>query len=239
MLANISDTSSFSGSLNDSLHAPATFLHELLDFIRQELPAWRDDPKRPLETSETILTSQLCSHLNSATRKSSGWDMLQFRTEETDDKNKGRKIDLVPAPCNTEILIEGRNYNQYDFLMPIECKRLPTPKGNDRDEREYVISKHSSTGGIYRFKEGHHGSNHQIGAMIAYVQSENRDFWNKKIKEWIENLVKNKQQGWSMDDLLELKTDDTSSKLSALDSCHDRTNDMPQIELRHLWLEMN
>lgn len=239
MLANISDTPSFSGSLNSSLHAPATFLHELLDFIRQELPAWRDDPKRPHETSETILTSQLCSHLNSATRKSNGWDMLQFRTEEADDQNKGRKIDLAPAPCNAEILIEGRSYSQYDALMPIECKRLPTPKGTDRDEREYVISQYKSTGGIQRFKAGHHGANHKIGAMIAYIQNENRDFWNKKIKEWIEDLVKNKQQGWSMDDLLQLKTDDTSSKLSALDSSHDRINDLPQIELQHLWLEMN
>jgi len=239
MLANISDTPSFSGSLNSSLHAPATFLHELLDFIRQELPAWRDDPKRPQETSETTLTSHLSSHLESAARKSSGWDILQFKTEVPDEKDKRRSIDLAPAPCNTDIIIEGRTYNKYDILMPIECKRFPTPKGTDRDEREYVISQYKSTGGIQRFKAGHHGANHKIGAMIAYIQNENRDFWNKKIREWIEDLVKNKQQGWSMDDLLQLKTDDTSSKLSALASCHDRINDMPQIELRHLWLEMN
>ncbi len=40
MLANISDAPSVSGSLNGGLHAPATFFHELLNFISQELPAW-------------------------------------------------------------------------------------------------------------------------------------------------------------------------------------------------------
>ncbi|PCI57108.1 MAG: hypothetical protein COB36_02225 [Alphaproteobacteria bacterium] len=239
MLANIPDTPSFSGSLSAGLHSPATFLHELLNFIKEELPKWRDDPDRPSETSETILTSHLCAHLNSATRRSSGWDMLQFRTEEADEENKGRKIDLVPAPCNAKIQVDGRNYTQYDSLMPIECKRLPTPKAKDRDKREYVISQYSSTGGIQRFKAGHHGANHQIGAMIGYVQSESRDFWNKKVREWIEELVKNKQKGWAKEDLLQLEDDDSTLKLSTFHSHHKRENSLLEMELRHLWIEIN
>lgn len=239
MLANTPDTPSFSGTLSIGLHAPATFLHELLDFIKEELPKWRDDPERPLETSETVLTSQLCGHLNSAARKSSGWDILQFRTEEPDDENKGRKIDLVPAPCNAKIQVGGRNYTQYDSLMPIECKRLPTPKGKDRDEREYVVSQYSSTGGIQRFKKGHHGAHHTFGAMIGYVQSKNGDFWNKKVKEWIEGLVKDKQKGWEAEDLLKPENHDKAKKLSALYSCHKREKSLPEIALRHFWIEMN
>ena len=46
------------------------------------------------------------------------------------------------------ICVEGRRHTDFDSLMPIECKRLPTPKGDDRDEREYVFSEHTSTGGI-------------------------------------------------------------------------------------------
>ena len=34
--------------------------------------------------------------------------------------------------------------------MPIECKRLTTPVGKERDEREYLISKFSSTRGVHR-----------------------------------------------------------------------------------------
>jgi len=239
MLANILDTPSFSGSLNAGLHSPATFSHELLNFIKEELPRWRDDPDRPPESSETILTSQLCAHLNSAAHRSSGWDILQFRTEEADEKNKGRKIDLVPAPCDAKIQVDGRSYTQYDSLMPIECKRLPTPKGTKRDLREYVISQYSSTGGIQRFKAGHHGANHQIGAMIGYVQNENRDFWNKKVKEWIEGLVKDKQKGWTTQDFLQPKSDDSALKLATLHSRHKRENSLPEMELNHLWIEMN
>jgi len=40
---------------------------------------------------------------------------------------------------------------------------------HNRDEREYVFSKFSSTGGIQRFEAGHHGSNHVLGAMTGYI----------------------------------------------------------------------
>jgi hypothetical protein len=42
----------------------------------------------------------------------------------------------------------------FDPIMPIECKRLPTPKAKDRDEREYVITEGATAGGIQRFKLG-------------------------------------------------------------------------------------
>jgi hypothetical protein len=239
MLANIPDTPSFSGTLSTGLHSPSTFLNELLNFIKKELPKWRDDPNRPSETSETILTSQLCAYLNSAARMSGGWDILQFRTEESDEANKGRKIDLVPAPCQARIQVDGRSYTQYDSLMPIECKRLPTPKGKKRDQREYVVSQYSSTGGIQRFKEGHHGANHEVGAMIGYVQSENIDFWNKKIKEWIDGLIKDKQKGWAAEDFLQTESDEVMLKLSTFISRHKREKKLPEMELHHLWVEMN
>lgn len=55
--------------------------------------------------------------------------------------------------------------------MVIECKRLPTPGGKDR-EREYVSGFHangSPTGGIQRFKLGLHGGQVHDAAMIGYV----------------------------------------------------------------------
>jgi hypothetical protein len=174
MLANTPDTSAQSGTLSSDVQKPATFRHELLDFITAELPRWRDRVDRRDETSETILTSQLCAHLNSAARRAAGWDILQFRVEEPDEKRKGRKIDLVPSPCGAAICVEGRRHTDFDSLMPIECKRLPIPKGEDRDEREYVFSSSSSTGGIQRFKAGHHGAAHTFGAMI-WLYSERDD----------------------------------------------------------------
>jgi hypothetical protein len=186
-----------------------------------------------------MLTSQLCAHLNSAARHSEGWDVLQFRVEEPDEQRSDRKIDLAPSPLGCTISIEGRKHTDFDMLMPIECKRLPIPKGKERDEREYVISRYSSTGGIQRFKAGHHGSIHRFGAMIAYVQQETRMFWRTQIAEWINDLIASGQAGWTSKDLLDLVQDDEGLKLAILSSSHARENSLSDIELRHIWISMS
>ena len=239
MLANLPPGSAHSGSLGRNVHLPATFMVELLDFIKHELPRWRDRSDRKGEASETVLTSQLCAHLNSAARRSAGWDILQFRTEEPDEQSKGRKVDLVPAPCDAIVWVEGRRYIDFDPLLPIECKRLPTPKDPQRDEREYVFNQNASTGGIQRFKAGHHGGGHKLGAMIGYVQQETREFWNTRVAEWITDLAAKGQSGWSQKDLLRLESDDVTLKLAVLTSSHAREKGLPEIELHHLWVQMN
>lgn len=80
-----------------------------------------------------IVTSRLCAHMNSATRKSGGWDILQFRVEGPDELIGGRKLDLVPTPSAATIWIDGREYSQYTPLIPIESKRLPIPADRTRD----------------------------------------------------------------------------------------------------------
>ncbi len=239
MLATIADTSAQSGALSSDVHPVATFRYELLDFITDELPRWRDDPERPNHTSEPALTEYLCDHLSSAARKSPGWDILQFRTEVTDEQQRGRKIDLAPKPCGVTIWIGGRGYTQYDILLPIECKRLPTPPGTDRDEWEYVFNRRATTGGIQRFKAGHHGAAHTLGAMIAYVQEENAMLWDKRVAEWIKELVDSGQPGWTAQDLLHLEHDDKARGMTLFRSLHTRENGLQDIELRHLWLQMN
>ncbi len=238
MLANNPDTAAQFGSLGRDVQKSATFGHELLDFIGSQLPAWRDRPDRPTDTSETILTSQLCAHLNSVARHSAGWDILQFRVEETDEKNKGRKIDLIAAACGATIWIEGRRHTDFETLMPIECKRLPIPRAADRDEREYVISKYSSTGGIQRFKAGNHGASHNLGAMLGYVQEESTSVWNERIAGWIGALA-DQEPGWTARDLLQVERTDSSLRISMLQSKHERANNLPEITLRHFWIELN
>ena len=239
MLANFSDVSAQSGNLNKDVHLPATSRYELLDFIAAELPRWRDHPERPKNQSETALTEYLCDYLTSAARMSSGWDILQFRTEVGDEQRKGRKIDLVPKPCGVNIWIDGRRHTQYEPLLPIECKRLPTPKDKRRDEREYIFSQYASTGGIQRFKAGHHGGNHKFGAMIAYVQEGTTVLWRKNVAGWIKELIDSGQAGWTVKDLLHLEHDDQLLRLAIFRSSHTRENNLPEIELRHLWVEMN
>lgn len=239
MLASKFSNSTCSGTLTKDVHKPAEFISELLDFIHAQLPVWRDRPEREHKTSETHLTSQLCAHLNSATRLSTGWDILQFRTEEPDEKEKRRKIDLAPAPSGVTISINGRSYSDFDSLLPIECKRLPTPKRKDRDEREYVSSLCSTTGGIQRFKAGHHGAAHSQGAIIAYIQEDTVQNWQTCIAGWINGLVAEDDNGWSSNDLLHIEQEDTINGVAVLNSSHARENGLPEIKMRHLWVKMN
>jgi hypothetical protein len=239
MLANRPNGSRQIGALDRDVQQPATFRHALIDFIADELPRWRDRPDRRAETSETVLTSQLCAHLNSVARHSDGWDILEFRVEERDEHERGRKVDLVAAPSGAAIIIEGRRHVDFDSLMPVECKRLPTPNGADRDEREYVINRHGTTGGIQRFKAGNHGAGHKVGAMIAYIQQETSEFWNTRVAEWVNELIARGEQGWTAKDLLRLEQDDATRQVAILSSSHTREKGLPELELRHLWIQMN
>jgi hypothetical protein len=226
------------GRFAEDLHLRATARVEILDFIAEELPLWRDCPERPLGSSETILTDQLCSFLNGASRKKSGWDFLQFRTEVADELRLARKIDLVPKPSGTAVWIEGRRHTQFDALLPIECKRLPTPTGEGREEREYVFTDNSTTGGIQRFKCGLHGGAHTIAGMIGYVQSGTLNHWEKTISEWILDLSKRKVPGWSAKDDISLITEHLNEGLSQSRSLHSRGSGLADIQIRHMWISM-
>lgn len=239
MLADSLSTHAQIGALDKDVHLQMASLYELLDFIADELPCWRDRPELKNISSETELTSKLCGHLNSAARRSTGWDFLQFRSEESDELQKGRKIDLIASPCDATVWVEGRRCTDFDTLLPIECKRLPTPKGNDRDEREYVISRNSSTGGIQRFKAGHHGGNHTLAAMIAYVQDETSIIWEARIESWINELAAASNPEWAESDLLHLEAESNRPRVATYCSTHARKNGLPNITLRHFWVEMN
>src|SRR3546814_9293049 len=87
-------------------------------------------------------------------------------------------------------------YTEYQTLLPIECKRLPTPTGTDRDEREYLYSRFSTTGGVQRFKAGHHAASHARAAMIGYVQGRDIPAWSVKLDRWIAGLAGDAVEGW-------------------------------------------
>ena len=181
VLADQREGLAHAGALDSGIHLPGEWLSSLVIFIGGQLPGWRDDPARPAQTGETSLTAQLCSRLNSACRHARGWDFLQFKREEPDEADARRSIDLVVAPSGSVIWIEGREYSEYRALLPIECKRLPTPSGSDRDEREYLYSRFTSSGGVQRFKAGHHAASHARAAMIGYVQDRDIGFWRAQL----------------------------------------------------------
>ena len=226
------------GSVAINIHKSQEFLTELLSFIEKQLPIWKSRADRRDVTAETVLTSQLCAHLNSAARLSDGWDVLQFRVEETDEVQTSRKIDLISSPIGCAIIIDGRTYSDFDSLIPIECKRLPTPTDSRRDKREYVISDVSTTGGIQRFKNGNHAAAHNYCAMIGYIQDKDAKYWRDTISDWIDEIIKKSIPGWTTNDHLKLISDNTTLGQSTLESVHTRKDVLEPIQVRHLWISM-
>ena len=240
MLADQVDPSVQSGIFASDVHLPCTSRYRLLDFIAQELPRWRDDPERPRDvSSETQLSEHLCDYLTGVAQHSVGFDCFQFRTETSDEEKRGRKIDLAVKPCGCALWIDGKRHSKYEAIMPIECKRLPTPLANGRDEREYVVVGDGSTGGIQRYKFGLHGGLHNVAAMIGYIQQHDGAFWHKQISGWIEELVASDEPCWSSHDHLTFSVLDSGKKLSRLVSTHYRTDGKPPMFLHHLWVGMS
>ena len=172
-------------------------------------------------------------------RLSDGWSRVQFRTEVRDEVRHERKLDLAPKPCGAVIVIEGRRHTQFNTLLPIECKRLPTPREKDRDEREYVTTATGSTGGMQRFKFGHHGAAHRDAAMIAYVQDQTFSHWLAQVNGWIRDLSSESDSEWSIMDALQPLKDDPTVGVCTLHSHHKRRGGLEEIALRHLWVKMN
>ena len=238
MLADEYEYCRYAGALDPEIQLPGEWFNALVKFIGGVLPGWRDDATRPHKINETALTAQLCSRLTSASRHTPGWDFLQFKREEPDEIDGRRSIDLVASPSGSLIWIDGRQYSEYQTLMPIECKRLPTPSGPDRDEREYLYSSHTTTGGVQRFKAGHHAALHSRAAMIGYIQESNILAWMKQLDGWIEGLETDAVDGWSAADKLEVVEHDCVSRFASLISTHIRKGAAGSIRLDHLWIEM-
>ena len=227
-----------SGRLDREIHLRSEAKLALMDFISAELPRWRDHPERPHRDSETGLTEHLADHLNSATTYSIDWSHVQFRCETSDEAKPGRKIDLTIKPKAAVIFIDGRRHSQFDALFPIEAKRLPTPVEKDRDEREYVITEPGTTGGIQRFKFGHHGSKHDFAAMIAYVQRGSFEGWFDQINGWVQELASRSHSQWTNGDKLEITASNAIQRVCSLKSVHSRPGVNP-CHLHHLWVQMS
>ncbi len=97
---------------------------------------------------------------------------------------------FVNQDLRADIGVHGIAYipeNSKKFCW-IEAKRLPTPKGQSRDEREYVFVDHANyngNGGIERFKLNKHGEGLPVSIMIGYVQENDFGWWFNQVNKWL------------------------------------------------------
>lgn len=239
MLADKGQSRPLAG-LRDGLHQPAEQFCKLIAFVAKLLPEWRNDPKRSEAFAEDALSDQLCDYLNAKSRLQPSYDSFQFQRETRDDDSPSRNLDITAKPAGASIVVSGRTYSIYDIFLPIECKRLPTPNGETRDEREYLFDQHrSGGGGVQRFKLGHHGANHTVAAMIGYIQEHDIPHWSDKIAGWIGGLIAAPTPLWNMMDAIALEKHDKPQRLAILRSRNNRSNDLPDVDLHHIWIEMN
>ncbi|MBI5212569.1 MAG: hypothetical protein HY957_04265 [Nitrospirae bacterium] len=212
-----------------------TLVLEIVAFIRQQLPSWRDDPDRAQEQAENRLNLQLCKFLDSRARDE--FPMVRFDHEEY--QGGRRSVDLS-ASLAEPTMIDARVHTIYDPILVIEGKRLPAPS-SDR-EKEYVTGGEDETsGGIQRFKLGLHGASLNTVAMVGYIQKQTARHWYNQVNTWISELVGGTNQDsctWNETEKLMLLEEDVQKGISSSRSVHIRSNRVSsrKIMIHHLWI---
>jgi len=237
MIADEQPQHPFVGTPDATLLDADAFHEAIVTFIEQELPVWRERHKHRSITDEANLNQTLCVHLNSASRRQC-FDAVQFLQEPLQDAS--RRADIGVMPLGT-IMVEGRRYEDFEQLLPIECKRLPTPPDKRRSDCEYVHGTPGHrTGAIERFKHCLHGPTNDRAMIIGYVQSESFDHWVTAVNARLAKLAKDAvdEDLWSPAEILTTAAGSSRENLCRLQSTHRRT-DSTTVHLRHLWLGMN
>jgi len=226
----------FIGQIESGIDKQDNLALGTIDFVRRQLPAWRDDPERPYEEAENKLNLQLCKFLDVRARNS--FPMVRFDHEEYQIDPR-RSVDVSASPVEATI-VGARLYTIFDPILVLECKRLPAPS-KDR-EREYITGgKEQTSGGIQRFKLGLHGANLDLAAMIGYVQARTAREWHRTINGWILELAGDKNADacvWDANEILEPLDEFLSKGLVSCASTHGRTGGKP-LRIHHFWIAMN
>lgn len=183
----------------------------ILEFLQNSLPGFARQLIEAVDFTlsnmwEDDISRQIVNLLNDKIRESSGYI---FRFE---------------AKSGPDILIYASPYAPFSAeLLIIEAKRLPPTSS-----RDYVHT------GIGRFKREEHGKQHEIAAILGYVQDKDFAHWHMTVNSWIEDLIRkvDVSPAWiEQDKLSRVKEGD----IGEYESVHSRVSKAP-IALRHFWI---
>ena len=217
---------------------PETTLTErTVEFVRGELPGWRDDPHRPAEESEERLNGQLCKFLNVAAAYR--FPMVHFHHEEK--QTAGRRVDISANPLSARFVGETFHTIYHPFIV-FEGKRLPAPS-KDR-EREYLTGGEAKSGGIQRFRLGLHGAEQRQVAIIGYVQRGTTRECFGRINRWvaeIQEALALDGLAWCEKDVLTEFRESVKERTAFCRSKHRRSGAVvsDEVLISHLWIQMD
>jgi hypothetical protein len=226
------------GILSFKPPAGESLVSRTLSFVLSQLPDWRDDPTRPVDSNENQMNSSLCDFLD--TRSRTDFPMVRFKHQAP--QTTTHTVDLGVHGLEKITSVDTRGYTIYQPFLVIEAKRLPAPS-KDR-EREYVAGTDKPSGAIQRFRLGLHGAGVRTAAIVAYIESDMPPHWHATVNQWITTFP---PQGgtdsltWSEADELGNFLLDDAHGTSSSESNHKRTSSCcsPSIRIRHLWVVLN
>ncbi len=239
--ANCSGSSATFGSLGEVQDRIELFLStELPSIVPVIQPLTSDGRQR----NERSLSSELCKRLHAHAHD----ELFDFFNEAPQNEKATRTIDIevIPDGGPNGILAGTRTIDVTEGLYGIEAKRLPTPNnGSEIREREYVVGRwdqrevdsKSISGGIERFKEGHHSPDLNRSAIIAFVQGEGFPHWTSQIDNWINEMIQtpllSHHAPWEDSDRLRpLQQLPQMAEFQSVSLRHSK----PPISLRHYWI---
>ena len=217
---------------------PGALALKTINFVQQQLPAWRDDPDRSDDRSEPTLNLQLVKFLDSRARND--FPMVRFDHEENEPNR--RSVDLSASSIEP-MVIGARQHTIYDPFLVFECKRLPAPSRNR--EIEYITGGiNQKSGGIQRFKLGLHGAKLDLVGMIGYIQECSTRYWHLQINNWILQLSSGAIEDyciWEDSEKLRELEEDVRGGIATCRSIHGRTGSISsdEVTIHHLWVAMN
>jgi predicted transport protein len=192
---------------------PNTLVEELVNYIAQELPNFKDS-----EEFVDILMKKKNENQHSLA-------LCVFMTNTCKAKFNFQRENSQKGSSTIDIGI----YKGSILIFTIEAKVLPTPlTDSKRKEYEYV---YGDGAGIKRFKTGHHGvdnmdNNIDENGLIAYIKESDFIFWHSKVNQWISDAK------WNDSEKLQM---DYFNHIGKLNSKHERL-DNSEVVLHHFWV---
>jgi hypothetical protein len=155
------------------------------------------------------------------------WMHMSFSRSPLTDSSRTHSLDKDPDESSKiDIRIDAWRGKKKEFF--IECKRL------NLDSEEGLYRKYCKKDGVQQFVDGEYAENFSYGVMLGYVVIEEFEEVVDKVREKIDDYENRLN---TEDSLNEVKKENSMGKIKECVSKHQRSERMPDIELRHFFLE--